>query len=122
MPVVEGPNAHGSMMVYYNDIKRTPLGKGKRVRETDDPVYSLVKQFKKGLAPYFWCKYLEDQCNLRKRCLEKWMECFENQDCVGWEETEWDCTTGKVTNKFLNRETSYTDTVDREFAVMGIEN
>ena len=50
------------------------------------------------------------------------MECFENQDCVGWEKTKWDRTTGKVTNKFLNRETSYTDIVDREFAAMGIEN
>ena len=31
-------------------------------------------------------------------------------------------TTGKVTNKFLTKETSYTDAVDREFAAMGIEN
>ena len=114
IPVVESPNAHGSMLVYYNDKKGAPLGKGERVRETDGPMYSLVKQFQKGLAPYFWCKYLGDQCNLRKRCLEKWMECFENQDCVGWEETEWDPTTGKVTNKFLDRETFYTDTVLRQ--------
>ena len=41
IPVVEGPNAHGSMMVYYNDKKGAPLGKGKRVRETDGPVYSI---------------------------------------------------------------------------------
>ena len=50
------------------------------------------------------------------------MECFENQDCVGWEGAEWDPTTGKVTNRFLNRETPYIDTVDREFAAMGTEN
>ena len=122
IPILEGPNASGSMLVYHNDKKGAPLGKEKRVQETDGPVYSLVKQFQKGLAAYFWSQYLKDKCKLHPRCLEKWMSCFEGQDCVGWEQTEWDHTTGKVTNKFLTRETLYTDAVDREFATMGIEN
>ena len=61
IPIVEGPNAQGSMLLYYNDKKGAPLGKGKRVQETGGPVYLLVKKFQKGLAPYFWLNLLADR-------------------------------------------------------------
>ena len=122
IPIVEEPHASGSILVYHNDKKGAPFGKVKQVRETDGPVFSLVKQFQKGLAAYFWSQYLKHKCNLHPRYLDKWMNCLEDQDCVGWEQTEWDHTTGKVTNKFPTKETSYIDAVGREFAAMGVEN
>ena len=121
MPIVEGSNAQRSMLVYYSDKKGAPLDKGTRVRAKDGPVYSLEKQLQKGLAPYFWCKYLEDKCKLHQRCVEKWMNCLRVKTVlVGSKQSG--ITPHKVTNKFLNRETSCNDAVDREFVEMGIEN
>ena len=88
IPIVEGPHALGSMLVYHNDKKGAPFGKGKRVREIDGSVSSHVKQFQTGLASYFWSQYLKHKCNLHPKCLDTRMSCFDGQDCVGWEHTE----------------------------------
>lgn len=121
IPIADGPHAGSSTLVYHNDRKGSPIGKGKRVRETDGPVYELVKNMEGRAAPYFWSKYIRERAQLQRQCVAKWMNCWDSADCIGWENTTWDLATGKVANKFLTRESSYADAVDDDFAAMGID-
>ena len=90
------------------------------VRETDGPVYKLIREMEGRAAPYFWSSYLKENIKLHPKCITKSMNCWDAADCVGWEDTTWDNATGRVTNPFLTQENSYTDTVNDDFAAIAI--
>ena len=51
IPVADGPNTGISTLVFHNDKKGSPIGKGKKAKETYGPGYTLIREIEGQAVP-----------------------------------------------------------------------